>query len=818
MQTSFLRSLLLAFLLFFTGAQLASAQTVTATKDDGVNPLGAKKNPGETVNYTIQINATGSNATGVTLTDPTDANTSEVAGSLNVTPVALDDTYSPIVLANTSVNTNTSSEFSVASNDYLGVSGGTAVTLTGVTITASTSASTHGTVVMTASGADAGKFTYTPDPGYTGPASFTYTISNGVAGAPLGSVTGTVNLTVGGPVIWYVNPNNGSNGTGTLANPFNNLASAITAIGVSTGHRIFIYSGGAAQTGNFVLRDDGWLVGQAAFQASDNFDTLMGIIPPADTPARPTLNDAGAKPSITNSTNDTIVLAQGNTILGVAITNTGAGADFAIIGTSINTGTIGNASPSDVTIGSSGTSGGAISLTGGSGAFSINAPITSTSGRSVSIVNRGTGVVSFSQAISNTATGIFLDNNDQSGIATFTFTGGLSLSTGANPAFTATNGGTVQATQNNTSIINTLTTTTGTALNVANTSIGGGGLTFRSINKNGNNVGIILTNTGSGTFEVSGTGTTAGSGGTIENIVGADAIQLNNTDGRVTLKNMIIEDITSVNDATDGFNTRSGVDAIHGQSVDGGLTVDNVTIRRISDTAINGTPHGSIANLSTLTTWVGLVLNNCTLENTNRFHVSSRGDETEEGIVRILGISGTVNVQNTEFENGARGLELYSASTGSVDVTVQSSEFLSMSKDITGQTTNRVGLWGFYFRGMGSNTAVLRVGDPAEANNALGNTFLNNGVASIVIEQDAVSVTGSIIASVSRNIFTVTDHLSADETGSNATFDNDFPQGGVLFRPFGGTIEAIFAANTLDRKSTRLNSSHESTSRMPSSA
>ena len=65
----------------------------------------------------------------------------------------------------------------------------------------------------------------------------------------------------------------------------------------------------------------------------------------------------------------------------------------------------------------------------------------------------------------------------------------------------------MSATQNNTTIVNTITTTTGTALNVANTTIGASGLTFRSISANGAANGIILNNTGAlAGLTVTGTG------------------------------------------------------------------------------------------------------------------------------------------------------------------------------------------------------------------------------------------------------------------------------------------------------------------------
>ena len=66
------RNAMLALALLVASAQLSSAAvTVTATNDDGVTPNSTKKNPGDNVTYTIQINSTGTtDATGVTLTDP----------------------------------------------------------------------------------------------------------------------------------------------------------------------------------------------------------------------------------------------------------------------------------------------------------------------------------------------------------------------------------------------------------------------------------------------------------------------------------------------------------------------------------------------------------------------------------------------------------------------------------------------------------------------------------------------------------------------------------------------------------------------------
>jgi hypothetical protein len=158
-------------------------------------------------------------------------------------------------------------------------------------------------------------------------------------------------------------------------------------------------------------------------------------------------------------------------------------------------------------------------ISGGTATVTYDGTITDTTGRAVSVASTTGGTKTFSGAITNNGgTGISLTSNTG---ATINFSGTIILSTGATDAFTATGGGTVTAT--NTS--STLTTTTGTALNVANTTIGAGGLKFQSISAgtgaSGPTSGIILNNTGSsGGLTISGTGS-AGTGGTIQKMTGA---------------------------------------------------------------------------------------------------------------------------------------------------------------------------------------------------------------------------------------------------------------------------------------------------------
>src|SRR5262249_60103443 len=83
---------------------------------------------------------------------------------------------------------------------------------------------------------------------------------------------------------------------------------------------------------------------------------------------------------------------------------------------------------------------------------------------------------------------------------------------------------------------NILISTGGIALNVVNVGITANGLNFKSISANGGTNGIVLNSTGTGPLSVIGTGTTGGSGGTIQNTT-KNGIELK-TAQNITLKNM----------------------------------------------------------------------------------------------------------------------------------------------------------------------------------------------------------------------------------------------------------------------------------------
>ena len=111
-----------------------------------------------------------------------------------------------------------------------------------------------------------------------------------------------------------------------------------------------------------------------------------------------------------------------------------------------------------------GSTGDELLISGGTGSFTYPGDITNTgTDRAVNITGKTGGTVVISGPITDTGgtgDGISLTSNTG---ATINLTGGVNLSTGTVAAFTATGGGTI----NVTGAANTLATTTGTALNVA---------------------------------------------------------------------------------------------------------------------------------------------------------------------------------------------------------------------------------------------------------------------------------------------------------------------------------------------------------------
>ncbi len=341
-----------------------------------------------------------------------------------------------------------------------------------------------------------------------------------------------------------------------------------------------------------------------------------------------------------------------------------------------------------------GANGIAFDLDGGSGTVDYPGRIDNGGGASVEITNRSGGVVTLSGRIT--------DGNDSGGGITLTgnsggtinLTGIVELSTGTSAAFAATGGGTVNMANSD----NTLTTTTGTALQVANTTIGASGLTFRSISTNGATKGIVLDTTGSTAgLTVTGAGGTCTSsdtggcsGGSILNSTGADDSSSSPVGTGIVLKNtkapsltrMLVQDhsnyairgtdvagFTLANSVIKGTNGTNGTTPFDDSAV---KFVNLTGSAAITDTHLSG---GREDNLS-VTNSAG-TLDRITLTRVN-VGLNSATEGNDAVHLESQATAGTMKatIQDSEL-TGARGdLVDYSHNgTGSGDLVISGSTF-----------------------------------------------------------------------------------------------------------------------------------------------
>lgn len=341
-----------------------------------------------------------------------------------------------------------------------------------------------------------------------------------------------------------------------------------------------------------------------------------------------------------------------------------------------------------------GAAGASFIASGGTGSVTYNGTITqTTAARVIDVSNKSGGTYNFGGAItSNNGTGLGVFLNSNTG-ATFNFTGGLSLSTAANPAFTATAGGTVNVCDESPcnpnatgALVNTLTTTTGIALNVNATTIGSNRLEFRSISANGATKGVSLNTTGSGGLIVVGTGTTAGSGGTIQNISqrGAEFISSNN----ITLKNM---NFTNAN-TTDGAGT---CDDATITGCNAAIFLDTVSTVSLDRILINGTISQEGINGNAVN---GLTLSNSTIGASGQ----PCGGEVEEGCFKMRQLTGTSSITNSTLSFAAEDVVEILNQSGSLIFNVSGSTFSDTQPNPPGST-------GMIVRAAGTSSITLNV-------------------------------------------------------------------------------------------------------------
>ena len=271
----------------------------------------------------------------------------------------------------------------------------------------------------------------------------------------------------------------------------------------------------------------------------------------------------------------------------------------------------------------------------------------------------------------------------------------LIVTTSSGNAFAATGGGsTINVTTG--SNPNTLTSTTGTALNVTNTTIGASGMTFKSVAVTGNGAlptnGIVLNTTGAGSLTVTGDGGGAnnGSGGTIQ-ATGGHGISITNAGGVLSLGyiNVTNPGLTGIQVIPTGW-TRSPA-STQTTTGAGGFTLNRCNM---SDNAGAVTDDDGIT-LANVTGTISLTNNvftasrhqGVTIDNFNKniasFTMTGNTVQTTPGGDGILmqmrgnsvmttGTIGSPGLGNTIANNSATGLQIANQDTGNIaSMTIQ---------------------------------------------------------------------------------------------------------------------------------------------------
>jgi hypothetical protein len=633
-----------------------TAAVITATVTDNVT-AATKIAPGANINYTAVVTNNGAaspadDATNLNFSDPLDANTTLVAGSVHASPIAFNDTYNWV--GNTQLDTVARALPAVIANDVAVNPPGGTDTFT-VTAIAGGATALGGTVTLAS---PSGAFTYTPPLGRPNLAdgasvndSFTYTITS--SADPTLTATGTVTIALTGRV-WYLQA--GAAGDGRSNTPSSSPAAMSTAADKST-DVFYIFANAGSLNGPFSVDAGQQLLGQgvnlvvnaitlftAAAPTPTTTNTAGNCVALAGAPGNNTLSGF----NIGNCTGGTAITGANVGTLNVStlsintnggaldLTGVGAPTVSVVLGGTTSTGGAKNVNlvglNGTFTLASgalSGATGNAFDVNAGTATITYLGTISNSGAKQVNIANKPSGSVTFDGAVSGTGTGINLATN---GTTTITFRGGVVLSTGANTAFGATGGGTVNVCDENPcvpgstgALVNTLTSTTGTALNVVSTTIGANKLEFRSITSNGSGAanGIVLDGAGAGGLTVAGNGGTCTSaatctGGTISNKTGADGtgngigIYVNNT-SNVSLTRMKLNDFSNYairgttvtnfilnNSFIDGvngdnagadegtviFDTLLGTSSFSSDTIKGGFE-DNFRVRNSSGTANN---------------------------------------------------------------------------------------------------------------------------------------------------------------------------------------------------------------------------------------
>ncbi len=625
--------------------------------------------PGDQIRYTVVIqNNTANDVLNVQLDDCFHPNLTLVAGSINVSPLALDDSYSSI--GNTLLEVNAGGTFgadpsvkitgSLFDNDteFLGDT---------FSLFSFDGTSAQGATVAVATD---GSFTYQAVAGVTGLVdTFTYSIFDG---SLLGMATVSVDLT---ELVWFVDDSAGAGGDGTSSNPFNSFGPVNGAGGVGdvdgVDDTIYVRTGSGTITAGLELESGQSLIGEGVA-------LVVNAI---------TLQSAGTRPLLVNGAGNAVSLAADNAISGLNIGNT---AGTGIIGSNFGTLTINDVAISgggagiDVTNGTlavtldsltstSGSLGIDLDTTGGNftvtGATTINA----TAGTAIRVASSPGLTANFDMtslgAVNTVDQGVSLSS---SAGATFTFASIEVATDSGGTGLFASNAGTINITDG------AINGGTGSAVDIDNTNLG---ISLTRVHSDGGTAtGIDLQNT-TGSFSITGVGSLTGTGGNISNKTGT-GIFLSSANN-ISLANMLLSDFTdfairgvNVNNFTLTDSTINGTNGNSTAADEGSVSFDNLTGNAIFEgSQIEGGLEDNIVitNTSgTLNMFVRDTASDQMIIGLNSFASGNDGILIETQSNAVLNL----DVRDTEFL-GARGdmLQVNALGTSTVDIVLIDNSF-----------------------------------------------------------------------------------------------------------------------------------------------
>jgi Calx-beta domain/Domain of unknown function DUF11/Bacterial Ig domain/Domain of unknown function (DUF4214) len=609
--------------------------TVTATLTDSFpDPNGdGLADKGETITYTATINnGTASPVTSVEFQDTPDANTTLVGGSINVSPLAADDSYDTVAntllevgvaaSGNPAVRVTDPTKDSVFDNDkeFLGD------TFTFDTITVNP---TKGTLTFNSDGT----FSYQPNANQTGTDTFTYRIKDSQGLTDTATVTININATK----VWYVKNNVAGPGTGTSSDPFKSLASASAAS--AAGDTIYISNGDGTtsqQNAGITMKANQRLIGEA---------TQLDVPVSLNGGPNPTVLKAATAnyPKISGTTEGVSILnVTGVLVSGLNIAGTNAGSNA--IDATTNAANSGGVEVANCIISAAGAEG--IDVNGGgTGTMTVsihNNSVTAT-GNGIDIA-RTAGSVNVIALNDNTVTGT---------------TGGAGINvvgTGAAVLFDATAGGAYNTVSFGTTAIGTAGAGNGVGTNGIVLNNVAGDISFTDLDvftDNGTALFVVGTNANFNAGTATGTRITANTGTPTLTAVGGAALDV--TSANINLGSNTA--ISSTNSASTGVSLAQTSGTFNGAS---GSSITNATG---IDFSVNGGSNASanvgVSYAGTITDDVGQLVNiqNVTASSTHTFSGlitdNFDGDGTEQGISLTgntganITFSGGINIRTT---------------------------------------------------------------------------------------------------------------------------------------------------------------------------